>query len=111
VLDLLFRFQPAVEAYVRHHWDAEIMHKFRHMFCKGGTADFECKAPAGGGRDFNSTASWCMAGCPEYGEIDGPLLCEPGSTDCEKIVTDAQDDAKLWLHVSFDVHGIGYTRF
>lgn len=85
---------------MRHHWDAESMHKFRHMFCKGGTADFECKAPAGGGPDFNSTTSWCMAGCPEYGEVGGTLLCAPGSTNCEDIVADAQDDAKLWLHVS-----------
>lgn len=93
-------FQPAMEAYVRHNWDAESMHSFRHMFCEGGTSDYECKAPAGGGPDYNSTTSWCMAGCPEGGIADAKLLCDFGSTSCKKIINDAQHDAKLWLHVS-----------
>lgn len=102
-----FSFHGIIHGFVKHEWNLDTSSRIREMFCPDGTANRQCKAPYQGGIDFANTDEWCLAGCPNNGDLSSSeYLCQYNTTGCENLVDDAQHDAHLWLQSSFRSLGV-----
>lgn len=100
-----FSFDNTLTSFVRHSWDVSQTEELRQEFCPGGTATHQCRAPVLGGRDFDTIADWCTAGCPYEGKIGNELLCETNTIGCEELVDSSQDDAREWMSHMANIMG------
>ena len=77
-----FDFYLYMEVYFRHRWEFNYFSEVRVLFCAPGTSMSKCRAPLGGGMDFESVDDWCRY---YY-----------NSTDCQNIRDEAESNALLW---------------
>jgi hypothetical protein len=83
----LFDYHRVTEVWVVHWWTKKQLSWFRQTFCLPETSDTLCAVPIDGGPDYEDEEAWCRA---NY-----------GSTQCETIRNNAQDDTIFWLLIFY----------